>query len=88
MVGFLNFLIRWRIISKKHPRLGSIYFWSFLLIPASLILAIASALLYDQSNQQQYLILFYICIAIFIISIVSIFLIEMYIFLSWLKRIF
>jgi hypothetical protein len=86
MVSLINFLIRWKIISRNHKRLGKIYFLSFFTIPLLFLLGIGSAYLYDQNHQEQLLYLFYFFIVSGVAFVVLVAIIEIYVFLAWIKR--
>ena len=88
MTSLIGFLIRWQIISRRHPRAGRIYFWAFLLTPVFFVLAVIAAYYYDQSGQNQLQLAFYALVALGILGVILIFLIEVYAFLSFVKRIF
>ena len=87
-MNIIEFLIRWKIISRNHKRLGKIYFWSFFLAPLFFILGIIFAYLGNNSspNQHIFLLAFYVCIGLGVFFVILIILIEIYVFLSWLKH--
>ena len=87
-MNLINFLIRWKVISRNHKTLGKWYFRSFILAPLFFILGIVLAVLADKpgSNQENYLIGFYVCIVLGLFFVLIMIFIEIYAFLSWLKR--
>ena len=87
-MNIIEFLIRWKIISRNHKRLGKFYFWSFFLAPLFFISGIVLAYLVNNpsSNQHNFLLAFYLCIGLGVFFVILIILIEIYAFLSWLKH--
>ena len=65
-MNFLSFLIRWKVISRHHKRLGSWYFRSFFLAIIFFLIGIGLAIVSDKpgSNQEYYLLGFYSCMAL------------------------